>query len=110
MFSPNACWINTAPENMSTCRSTPGESRTCLQTVCVWGGGGGTHGNLCENVKKEGDDGEVDVDPGSSEALLQVLGHGDHLKAAAAFQPSHMKAEPEVEDLLEGGGLTPAVR
>lgn len=43
---------------------------------------GRTHRDLGENVKEEGDDGEVDVDPGSPEALLQVLGHGDDLNAA----------------------------
>lgn len=38
-----------------------------------------THWDLGENVEEQGDNGEVEADPGPSEPLLQVLGHRDHL-------------------------------
>lgn len=63
---------------MSTCRNTLVREERQKNRPSD----GRTHRNLCENVKEEGDDGEVEVDPGSSKALAQVLGHGDHLKAA----------------------------
>ena len=39
----------------------------------------GTHRDLGENVEEQGDDGEVQANPGATKPLLQVLGHCYHL-------------------------------
>lgn len=53
---------------------------------------GGTHWNLVENIKEQGD--EVYIDPCSSKALFQVLGHGDHLNTA------HLSHHAWIETLI----------